>query len=300
MVVLTSCHSSLLTSNSERGGEQCWERRGPSTDQFWTTDDELLVWYPARHIRLSNALTIPTNTLRAVVGLLRRRRRLLRGRLHSWHQRAGVWYTYPPGSGNPTGAFKEIRVLVDGKVVGVVWPFATIYTGGLNHALWSPVVAIGAFLLPPMAVDNTPFLFYFNDGNPHTFTLDIGSTIGYYWLIDANVRCFTDPTLPKGQALTSELRTAHLLGDWDSAQPSTNVTLSTTVTAQYSFSNNQTYDPTGIAETWNQLTSFSTDVKTVTSDGATYYQNQSSYSYPMSGTYAFLAKAGSVSERWTS
>ena len=65
--------------------------------------------------------------------------------------------------------------------------------------------------------------------------------------------------------------------------------ISVQVTAQYSFSNNQTYDPTGLAETWNQLTSFSTDVKTVTSNGATYYQKQSSYSYPMTGTYALLA-----------
>jgi hypothetical protein len=40
-----------------------------------------------------------------------------------------------------------------------------------------------------MAVDITPFLSYFNDGNPHTFTLDMGSTIGYYWLVSVLSFC---------------------------------------------------------------------------------------------------------------
>lgn len=56
------------------------------------------------------------------------------------------------------------------------------------------------------------------------------------------------------------------------------------ISERYTFSNNQTY-PAGGGETWNQLTSFNSDVKTVTSAGATVYEKQGSYSYPMTGTY---------------
>jgi hypothetical protein len=77
----------------------------------------------------------------------------------------------------------QIRIPIDGKLVGVVWPFPVIFTGGFDPRLWSPIVAIGAFLTPPTSVDLTAFLALFNDGNPHTFTLDMGETVGSFWLV---------------------------------------------------------------------------------------------------------------------
>lgn len=58
-----------------------------------------------------------------------------------------------------------------------------IFAGGFDPRLWSPVVAIGAFNAPTALVDVTPFLSLFNDGQPHAFTLDMGATVGNYWLV---------------------------------------------------------------------------------------------------------------------
>ncbi|KAF0696853.1 hypothetical protein As57867_012363, partial [Aphanomyces stellatus] len=55
------------------------------------------------------------------------------------------------------GPFKEIRISIDGDVVGAVWPFPLIYTGGLNPGLWRPIVATGGFEAPTYLVDLTPY-----------------------------------------------------------------------------------------------------------------------------------------------
>jgi hypothetical protein len=77
----------------------------------------------------------------------------------------------------------QIRIRIDGNSVGVVWPFPVIFTGDFNPKLWSPIVAIGAFLTPPTSVDLTAFLALFINGKPHTFTLDMGETVGSFWLV---------------------------------------------------------------------------------------------------------------------
>ena len=34
------------------------------------------------------------------------------------------------------GPFREVRLLVDGQVAGVAFPYAVIFTGGINPAVW--------------------------------------------------------------------------------------------------------------------------------------------------------------------
>lgn len=34
------------------------------------------------------------------------------------------------------GPFREVRLLVDGQVAGVAFPYAVIFTGGINPSVW--------------------------------------------------------------------------------------------------------------------------------------------------------------------
>jgi len=90
------------------------------------------------------------------------------------------------------GAFREVRVLVDGQLAGVAFPFATLFTGVCPSfprstvpliysigawipTIWRPVVAINAYDLPTYNIDLTPFVPLLTDGNNHTITLDVAS-----------------------------------------------------------------------------------------------------------------------------
>ncbi|KAG7391606.1 hypothetical protein PHYPSEUDO_004108 [Phytophthora pseudosyringae] len=89
------------------------------------------------------------------------------------------------------GAFREVQVLVDDQVVGVVWPFPLVFTGGLSPYLWKPIVGIGAFDAPTYVLNLTPFLGKFLGSEPHavTFRVVYGEA---FWLIDGNLLVFRD------------------------------------------------------------------------------------------------------------
>ncbi|KAL3656375.1 hypothetical protein V7S43_018749 [Phytophthora oleae] len=89
------------------------------------------------------------------------------------------------------GAFREIQVLVDDQVVGVVWPFPLVFTGGLSPYLWKPIVGIGAFDAPTYLVNLTPFLGKFLGNRSHAvaFRVVYGEA---FWLIDGNLLVFQD------------------------------------------------------------------------------------------------------------
>jgi hypothetical protein len=118
----------------------------------------------------------------------------------SFHGNDEFWYSNPSNSyirmnnlstprGN--GAFREVFVTIDGKLVGSEMPFPVIFTGGINPLFWEPVVAIGAFNLPSYDFDLTPFLGMLLDGKDHVF--GIGVTDGIeYWLVDANLHVWLD------------------------------------------------------------------------------------------------------------
>ncbi|GLU17364.1 hypothetical protein SLE2022_337340 [Rubroshorea leprosula] len=58
------------------------------------------------------------------------------------------WYGNPPNdhllannltdtAGN--GPFGEVGVTLDGNVIGAIWRFTVVYTGGINPLLWRPI-----------------------------------------------------------------------------------------------------------------------------------------------------------------
>lgn len=106
------------------------------------------------------------------------------------------------------GAFREIRVLLDGQLAGVAFPFATLFTGVYRSFLrraissiyrtgawvptiWRPVVAINAYDLPTYNIDLTPFVPLLADGNNHAITLDVSSDEpdhrGSYFTVDSRL-----------------------------------------------------------------------------------------------------------------
>uniref|UniRef100_A0A0D9UY41 Peptide N-acetyl-beta-D-glucosaminyl asparaginase amidase A N-terminal domain-containing protein n=1 Tax=Leersia perrieri TaxID=77586 RepID=A0A0D9UY41_9ORYZ len=137
----------------------------------------------------SMKVVIPSNTYRAVIEVF-----------VSFHSNYEDWYMHPPNEyieannksdlpGN--GAFREIIVKVDGDVVGAVWPFTVIYTGGVNPLFWRPITAIGSFDLPTYEIDITPFLGKLLDGKEHDFGFSVTNALDV-WFIDANLHLWLD------------------------------------------------------------------------------------------------------------
>ncbi|KAI4333568.1 hypothetical protein L6164_018356 [Bauhinia variegata] len=132
---------------------------------------------------------IPQNAYRAVLEVY-----------VSFHENDEFWYTNPPNdylaANNITdtpgnGPFREVVVTLDGKVVGAVWPFTVIYTGGVNPLLWRPITGIGSFDLPSYDIEVTPFLGRILDGDTHSFGFRVTNALNV-WYIDANLHLWLD------------------------------------------------------------------------------------------------------------
>lgn len=126
----------------------------------------------------------------------------------SFHGNDEFWYSNPPDSyielNNLTtkrghGAFREVLVKIDGKLVGTVIPFPVIFTGGINPLFWEPVVSIGAFELPTYDLDLTPYLGMLLDGKSHAFGLSVSDSIRF-WLLNANLHLWLDDGSKKVEA----------------------------------------------------------------------------------------------------
>uniref|UniRef100_A0A0E0BYV3 Peptide N-acetyl-beta-D-glucosaminyl asparaginase amidase A N-terminal domain-containing protein n=1 Tax=Oryza meridionalis TaxID=40149 RepID=A0A0E0BYV3_9ORYZ len=134
-------------------------------------------------------LTIPSNTYRAVLEVF-----------VSFHSNDEFWYTNPPNeyieannlSNVPAnGAFREVIIKVNDDIVGAIWPFTVIYTGGVNPLLWRPITGIGSFNLPTYDIDITPFLGKLLDGKEHDFGFGVTNALDV-WYIDANLHLWLD------------------------------------------------------------------------------------------------------------
>jgi len=95
------------------------------------------------------------------------------------------------------GPFREVRLLVDGQVAGVAFPYPVIFTGGINPPAWRPITSYGALDLPTYFLDLTPFVPLLTDGQPHTFTIDVASaeadkTILQNWFVSGSLQVITD------------------------------------------------------------------------------------------------------------
>jgi hypothetical protein len=69
--------------------------------------------------------------------------------------------------------FRELRLLIDGSLAGVAWPFPIIFTGGVVPGFWRPIVGIDAFDLREDEIDITPFIPVLSDGQPHSFEIQV-------------------------------------------------------------------------------------------------------------------------------
>ncbi|KAJ3680736.1 hypothetical protein LUZ60_017014 [Juncus effusus] len=155
----------------------------------------------------SKKLIIPLNTYRAVIEVY-----------ISFHQDDEFWYTNPPNdyiyennlTGTPgNGAFREVRVSLDGDLVGAIWPFTVIYTGGVNPLLWRPITGIGSFNLPSYNIEITPFLGKLLDGNPHKFGFGVTNALDV-WFVDANLHLWLDPKSSKTKGSLISYKTSEL------------------------------------------------------------------------------------------
>eukprot|EP00252_Welwitschia_mirabilis_P017035 TRINITY_DN37885_c0_g1_i1.p1 TRINITY_DN37885_c0_g1~~TRINITY_DN37885_c0_g1_i1.p1 ORF type:complete len:585 (+),score=65.97 TRINITY_DN37885_c0_g1_i1:171-1925(+) len=137
------------------------------------------------------SLTVPSNAYRAVLEVF-----------VSPHQNDEFWYTNPPNeylhannlTGSPgNGAFREVLVSIDGMIVGAVWPFPVIYTGGINPLFWRPVSGIGSFDLPSYDLDITPFLgtLLGHKQKSHKLSFSVANALDV-WFVDANLHVWID------------------------------------------------------------------------------------------------------------
>ncbi|KAJ2900986.1 peptide N-acetyl-beta-D-glucosaminyl asparaginase amidase A-domain-containing protein [Zalerion maritima] len=69
--------------------------------------------------------------------------------------------------------WREVQLLIDGRLAGVCWPFPVIFTGGVSPGLHRPIVGIDAFDLREHEIDISPWLPLLCDGEEHTFQLRI-------------------------------------------------------------------------------------------------------------------------------
>ncbi|KAK3026473.1 hypothetical protein RJ639_041770 [Escallonia herrerae] len=144
---------------------------------------------------------IPQNAYRAVLEVY-----------VSFHENDEFWYGNLPNeyitannlTGTPgNGPFREVVVSLDGVVIGAVWPFTVIYTGGVNPLLWRPISAIGSFNLPSYDIEITPLLGSILDGKAHEFGFSVTNALNV-WYIDANLHIWLDhkSVKTKGKLMT--------------------------------------------------------------------------------------------------
>lgn len=101
---------------------------------------------------------------------------------------------------NGFSPFREVQLLIDGVLAGVVWPFPIIFTGGVAPGFWRPIVGIDAFDLRQPEIDITPFLPLFTDQREHSFEIKViglhlvesgtavpSSSVGAYWVVTGNI-----------------------------------------------------------------------------------------------------------------
>lgn len=106
----------------------------------------------------------------------------------------------PSGTTYGKGAYREARLLVDGKLAGVVNPYPVIFTGGFIPTMWRPISAYGSFDQPTYSIDLTPFIPLLSDGANHTISIDViaGSaasadhSINGNWYVSGNIQVFLD------------------------------------------------------------------------------------------------------------
>ncbi|MFI9272932.1 peptide-N4-asparagine amidase [Kitasatospora sp. NPDC052896] len=128
------------------------------------------------------------------------------------------------------GSYREVQVLVDGRLAGTVQPFPAIYTGGISPLMWRPIPSVDAFRTQPYDVDLTPFAGTLTDGRPHTVTLLPPAGASDLWTIDGSLFLTTDPLRQQttGAVTADTIRSAPTLGTTQSTRPDGSDLITTT------------------------------------------------------------------------
>ena len=148
------------------------------------------------------SIAFPRNVKNAVVSIMASGN----GAEEFWYTNVPSEYvnTFPSNPGWLYGysPFREIELLIDGKLAGVSWPFPLLFTGGVDPGLWRPIVGIDAYDLPTFEIDITPWLPLLCDGNSHTFGLKVVGydssvpghigTVGENWYVTGSVFVWLD------------------------------------------------------------------------------------------------------------
>ncbi|KAL9105836.1 MAG: hypothetical protein Q9227_009044 [Pyrenula ochraceoflavens] len=255
--------------------------------------------------------TIPTNVTKALVSISA----CGQSTEEFWY--SNVLSSYADTFTNSTGtlygfgAFREIQLLIDGYLAGVVWPFPIIFTGGIVPGFWRPIVGIDAFDLREPEIDITPFLPYLTDGAPHSFSIlvrgvddssapsgngeaTLSDTVGTYWVATGKIFLFTgssNATIPSTPGVPPTITTPApqltLSSSFTSLPNGTNLTLTNTITASRSldisssagsFSQSLTYS------SFNLLTEEGLTQRTTQSTSGSFssdFQGEISFSYPL-------------------
>ncbi|WMV48921.1 hypothetical protein MTR67_042306 [Solanum verrucosum] len=96
-------------------------------------------------------------------------------------------------------------------VVGVVWPFTVIYTGGVNPLFWRPISGIGSFDLPSYDIEITPLLGKILDGNSHKISFRVTDALNVC-LLPLSLSVLTNFTGFDGSFITNASRSITLTG----------------------------------------------------------------------------------------
>ncbi|KAJ8521749.1 hypothetical protein ONZ45_g1592 [Pleurotus djamor] len=116
---------------------------------------------------------------------------------------------FPPDAGLiGKGPFREVQILVDDQLAGVIWPHAVIYTGGITPSNWRPLTSFGAYDQPTYWVSISPFLPLLlsqsKSNIPHTITLKVqgqgkSPSINSNWFVSGSVHIKTGKTKVTGR-----------------------------------------------------------------------------------------------------
>ncbi|WP_344440563.1 peptide-N4-asparagine amidase [Kitasatospora nipponensis] len=211
------------------------------------------------------------------------------------------------------GSYREVQVLVDGRLAGTVQPFPAIYTGGISPLLWRPIPSIDALRTQPYDVDLTPFAGTLTDGHPHTVTLLPPAGISDGWTLDGSLFLDTDPlraqtggavtadtiaaapqvaTTEAGQADGSDLITASTTRDWTVAGyvDTSRGRISTRIDHHGDYSNSNTIADQGQRQVTSQRDSGWTLTSTDRGHGRPAV-TRSSWSYPLDVTSTYTPGA---------
>ncbi|CCA78062.1 related to peptide-n4-(n-acetyl-beta-d-glucosaminyl) asparaginase amidase N [Serendipita indica DSM 11827] len=143
----------------------------------------------------NTTIILPPNTVSAVVEIQA-----------SGNSQEEFWYynvpdeymSYlPPDTTYGKSSFREVRVLVDGVIAGIAFPYPVLFTGAMVPTIWRPIVAYGAYDSPTYTVDISPFIPLLADGRPHIISLAVVSDepdlkINSNWYLSGNIKVALD------------------------------------------------------------------------------------------------------------